>query len=100
MTLSQIAGLFYVLIGGLLLAMFIALIDFCHNGRKQAARANITLREALTAKSRITTYIDRKASNQRTPQREQERLPWNGGAFTGVSNPSLHSINTFRSKRS
>lgn len=66
--------------------MFVALIEFCQNGRQEAARANVTLREALTAKSRIITHIERKPATQRTPQREQERLPWNGGtAFTGVT---------------
>lgn len=65
--------------------MFVALIDFCQNGRQEAARANVSLREALTAKARMTTHIERK-STQRTQQREQERLPWNGGAFTGVTN--------------
>lgn len=81
-----------MLIGGLILAMFVALIEFCQNGRQEAARANVTLREALTAKARLNTHIERKPATQRAPQREEERLPWNGGsAFTGVSDP-LNSI--------
>ncbi|XP_026332731.1 glutamate receptor 1-like [Hyposmocoma kahamanoa] len=88
LTLSQVAGLFYVLIGGLTLAMIVALIEFCQYGRQEAARANISLREALTAKTRLITYIERKPLAQRLQQREQERVPWNGGVFTGYYSPS------------
>lgn len=67
--------------------MIVALIEFCQYGRQEAARANISLREALTAKARVITYIERKPIAQRLQQREQERVPWNGGVFTGVSDP-------------
>lgn len=91
MTLSQVAGIFYVLVGGLALALGVALLEFCQHGRAEAARANVPLRAALTAKARLGSRTDRKMPPQRTPQREHDRLPWNGGAFAGVSSPQLKS---------
>ncbi|XP_026333844.1 glutamate receptor 1-like [Hyposmocoma kahamanoa] len=83
MTLSQVAGIFYVLVGGLAIALGVALVEFCQHGRAEAARANVPLRAALTAKARMASRADRKHGAQRTPQRDHNRLPWNGGAFAG-----------------
>lgn len=85
MTLSQVAGLFYVLVGGLSLALGVALIEFCKHGRAEAAKANVPLRAALRAKARLASNAERKSQTQRGNQREHERLGWNGGAFGGVS---------------
>lgn len=85
MTLGQVAGLFYVLVAGLILALIVALIEFCRHGRAEAARANVPLRAALKAKARLSSHAERKTPPQRNPQREHDRLGWNGGAFAGVS---------------
>lgn len=82
MTLSQVAGVFYVLLGGLALALGVALIEFCQHGRAEAARANVPLRAALRAKARLASRSDRKTPTQRT-QGDHERLGWNGAAFPG-----------------
>lgn len=89
LTLSQVAGLFYVLMGGLGLALAVALLEFCQHGKAEAARANVPLSAALKAKARLASRAERKTPPQRTPQREHDRLGWNGGAFTGVS---LHCL--------
>ncbi|KAJ8736978.1 hypothetical protein PYW07_000249 [Mythimna separata] len=83
LTLSQVAGLFYVLVGGLSLALGVALIEFCKHGRAEAARANVPLRAALRAKARLANNAERKTQSQRGTQREHDRLGWNGGAFGG-----------------
>lgn len=88
MTLSQVAGLFYVLMGGLALALAVALVEFCQHGRAEAARSNVPLGTALKAKARMASRAERKTPPQRTPQRDHDRLGWNGGAFTGVSRTS------------
>ncbi|CAH1647577.1 unnamed protein product [Spodoptera littoralis] len=80
LTLSQVAGLFYVLVGGLSLAMGVALIEFCRHGRSEAARANVPLRDALRAKAHLGN-TERKGQSQRAANRDNERLGWNGGAF-------------------
>ncbi|XP_011559269.3 glutamate receptor 1 [Plutella xylostella] len=82
MTLSQVAGIFYVLVGGLALALGVALLEFCQHGRVEAARANVPLRAALRAKAKMASNADRKTP-QRTPQRDRDRLGWNGAPFAG-----------------
>ncbi|XP_053623557.1 glutamate receptor 1-like isoform X2 [Plodia interpunctella] len=82
MTLSQVSGIFYVLVGGLALALSVALLEFCQHGRAEAARANVPLRAALRAKARMASRTDRKTPPQHTPQRDtHDRLGWNGAAF-------------------
>ncbi|XP_028032188.1 glutamate receptor 1-like [Bombyx mandarina] len=86
MTLSQVAGIFYVLLGGLALALGIALLEFCQHGRAEATRANVPLRAALRARAKFASSTrERKTPPQRTPQRDRDRLGWNGAAFAGVS---------------
>ncbi|CAH1647575.1 unnamed protein product [Spodoptera littoralis] len=82
MTLSQVAGIFYVLVGGLALALGVALVEFCQHGRAEAARANVPLRAALRAKARLASRTERKTPPLRT-QSDHERLGWNGAAFAG-----------------
>ncbi|XP_028156300.1 glutamate receptor 1-like [Ostrinia furnacalis] len=88
LTLSEVAGLFYVLMGGLALALAVALLEFCQHGRAEAARSNVPLGTALKAKARMASRAERKAAQQHTPQREHDRLGWNGGAFTGYYSPA------------
>lgn len=94
MTLSQVAGIFYVLVGGLTIALGVALFEFCQHGRAEAARANVPLRAALRAKARLASRTDRKTPPQRTPQREHDRLGWNGAAF-GVRNCHCRPIRLY-----
>ncbi|XP_063632819.1 glutamate receptor 1-like [Cydia splendana] len=93
LTLGQVAGLFYVLVGGLALALGVALLEFCQHGRAEAARANVPLRAALSAKARLASRADHKPSHAHTHasrqmQREHERLGWNGGAYAGYYTPA------------
>lgn len=84
MTLFDVSGIFYVLVAGLLLALVVALIEYLQHGRKEAARANVSLKQALMAKTRVTRHIKHMPAG--TPQSEDEPVPWNG-VFTGVSDP-------------
>ncbi|KAI8431012.1 hypothetical protein MSG28_001095 [Choristoneura fumiferana] len=93
MTLSQVAGIFYVLVGGLSLALGVALVEFCQHGRAEAARANVPLRAALTAKARLASRGDHKPHAHPHParhaQRDHDRLGWNGGAYAGRYNHNI-----------
>ncbi len=51
--LSNVAGIFFILVGGLIAAMFAALAEFCYNSRKEARRAKTTLSEAMRNKARL-----------------------------------------------
>ncbi|XP_049961019.1 glutamate receptor 1-like [Schistocerca serialis cubense] len=54
LSLSNVAGIFYILIGGLLLAILVALAEFCYKSHSDAARAKIPLSDAMKAKARLT----------------------------------------------
>nr|XP_018906951.1 PREDICTED: glutamate receptor 1-like [Bemisia tabaci] len=54
LSLSNVAGIFYVLIGGLILAMAVALLEFCYKSHSEASRAKIPLTDAIKAKARLT----------------------------------------------
>ncbi|KAK9399075.1 glutamate receptor 2 [Crotalus adamanteus] len=42
LSLSNVAGVFYILVGGLGLAMLVALIEFCYKSRAEAKRMKVT----------------------------------------------------------
>lgn len=41
LSLSNVAGVFYILVGGLGLAMLVALIEFCYKSRNEAKRMKV-----------------------------------------------------------
>jgi len=41
LSLSNVAGIFYILIGGLILAMGVALLEFCYKSHTEASRAKV-----------------------------------------------------------
>lgn len=41
LSLSNVAGVFYILVGGLGLAMTVALIEFCYKSRAETKRLNL-----------------------------------------------------------
>jgi len=43
LSLSNVAGIFYILIGGLILAMAVALLEFCYKSHSEASRAKVSL---------------------------------------------------------
>ncbi|XP_045784619.1 glutamate receptor 1-like [Maniola jurtina] len=83
LTLNQVAGLFYVLVGGLTLALMVALLEFILHGRSQAARAQRALMKALRENANRNAPENDSTPQRREPREEQERLEWNGGAYSG-----------------
>ncbi|XP_016055807.1 PREDICTED: glutamate receptor 2 isoform X2 [Miniopterus natalensis] len=55
LSLSNVAGVFYILVGGLGLAMLVALIEFCYKSRAEAKRMKMILSDALRNKARLPT---------------------------------------------
>ncbi|XP_048459548.1 glutamate receptor 1a isoform X1 [Rhincodon typus] len=54
LSLSNVAGVFYILIGGLGLAMLVALVEFCYKSRTEAARMKqLSISEAMRATERV-----------------------------------------------
>uniref|UniRef100_A0A8C3TYU5 Glutamate receptor n=1 Tax=Catharus ustulatus TaxID=91951 RepID=A0A8C3TYU5_CATUS len=55
LSLSNVAGVFYILVGGLGLAMLVALIEFCYKSRAEAKRMKVmTLNDAMRSKARLS----------------------------------------------
>nr|XP_058922411.1 glutamate receptor 2 isoform X1 [Kogia breviceps] len=54
LSLSNVAGVFYILVGGLGLAMLVALIEFCYKSRAEAKRMKVTLNEAMSSEERLS----------------------------------------------
>ncbi|KAK9891998.1 hypothetical protein WA026_017479 [Henosepilachna vigintioctopunctata] len=65
LSLSNVAGIFYILICGLLLALTVALIEFCYKSHTEATRAKIPLSDAMKAKARLTIGVGRDYDNGR-----------------------------------
>uniref|UniRef100_A0A8C6BK74 Glutamate receptor n=1 Tax=Monodon monoceros TaxID=40151 RepID=A0A8C6BK74_MONMO len=54
LSLSNVAGVFYILVGGLGLAMLVALIEFCYKSRAEAKRMKMTLNDAMRREERLS----------------------------------------------
>ncbi|XP_015589085.1 glutamate receptor 1 [Cephus cinctus] len=65
LSLSNVAGIFYILIGGLLVALAVALLEFCYKSHTEATRAKIPLSDAMKAKARLTIGGGRDFDNGR-----------------------------------
>uniref|UniRef100_A0A6Q2ZPI8 Glutamate receptor n=1 Tax=Esox lucius TaxID=8010 RepID=A0A6Q2ZPI8_ESOLU len=54
LSLSNVAGVFYILVGGLGLAMMVALVEFCYKSRAEAKKMKMTFTDALRSKARLS----------------------------------------------
>uniref|UniRef100_A0A8C1P6B8 Glutamate receptor n=1 Tax=Cyprinus carpio TaxID=7962 RepID=A0A8C1P6B8_CYPCA len=54
LSLSNVAGVFYILVGGLGLAMMVALVEFCYKSRAEAKRMKMTFTDAMRSKARLS----------------------------------------------
>ncbi|MCJ8733717.1 hypothetical protein PDJAM_G00226730 [Pangasius djambal] len=54
LSLSNVAGVFYILVGGLGLAMLVALVEFCYKSRAEAKRMKVTFSDAMRNKARLS----------------------------------------------
>lgn len=53
LSLSNVAGVFYILIGGLGLAMLVALVEFCYKSRTEATRMKLSISAAMRVPERV-----------------------------------------------
>ena len=65
LSLSNVAGIFFILIGGLVLAMIVALVEFCLNSKREAKRAKSSLSSAMKNKARLALSGGRNLENHR-----------------------------------
>lgn len=78
LSLSNVAGVFYILVGGLGLAMLVALIEFCYKSRNEAKRMKV---EAPTQSQQqhfqhpYHCYPCQTSSPCRSPEHNQKQSP-------------------------
>ena len=53
LSLSHVAGIFYILICGLVLAMITALIEFCYKASTESKKAKVPMSDAMKNKARL-----------------------------------------------
>ena len=63
--LSNVAGIFFILIGGLILAMITALIEFCYIASVESKKAKVPMSDAMKNKARLALSGGRDIDNIR-----------------------------------
>ena len=53
LSLSHVAGIFYILICGLMLAMLMALIEFCYKASSESKKSQVPMSDAMKNKARL-----------------------------------------------
>jgi len=53
LSLSHVAGIFYILICGLILAMLMALVEFCYKASSESKKAKVPMSDAMKNKARL-----------------------------------------------
>jgi len=53
LSLSHVAGIFYILICGLILAMVMALVEFCYKASSESKKAKVPMSDAMKNKARL-----------------------------------------------
>lgn len=57
LSLSNVAGIFYILIGGLLLALAVALLEFCYKSHTEATRAKVIIVKNMLSYILLYVYM-------------------------------------------
>lgn len=66
LSLSNVAGIFYILIGGLLVALAVALIEFCFKSRSDSLQnQQVVLNDPMKPKSKLSIQSGREYDNGR-----------------------------------
>ncbi|XP_068233552.1 glutamate receptor 1-like [Palaemon carinicauda] len=65
LTLSNVAGIFYIMTGGLVLSMFVALVEFCYKSKMEASGTKLSLAAAMKVKAKLSIAGNRELDNGR-----------------------------------
>ncbi|KAF7645439.1 hypothetical protein LDENG_00204500 [Lucifuga dentata] len=66
LSLSNVAGVFYILVGGLGLAMMVALVEFCYKSRAEAKKMKVAV-NTLSSPLHTGNYTHSVSSPQHVP---------------------------------
>lgn len=84
LSLSNVAGVFYILIGGLGLAMLVALVEFCYKSRTESQRMKVSTARAAAASAAQTIQCSALDTGGAT------------APYTELQSYSLYSNNTVK----
>lgn len=70
LSLSNVAGVFYILIGGLGLAMLVALVEFCYKSRTESRRMKVSTARAAAASAAQAFHCSALDSGASAPYTE------------------------------
>jgi len=91
LSLSNVAGVFYILVGGLGLAMLVALIEFCYKSRNEAKRMKVEPQSQSQSQPpqynhpQHYCYPCHSGSPRHSPEPSQSQSP----------SPSIHNLAEF-----
>lgn len=83
LSLSNVAGVFYILIGGLGLAMLVALVEFCYKSRTESRRMKVSTARAAAASAAQAFHCSALDSGASAP-------------YTELQSYSLYANNTVK----
>ncbi|XP_068232911.1 glutamate receptor 1-like [Palaemon carinicauda] len=63
LTLNNMAGIFYIVAGGLAVSLMVALLEFCYKSKVDASRAKLSLSAAMKAKAKQSITGDKELDN-------------------------------------
>lgn len=76
LSLSNVAGVFYILVGGLGLAMLVALIEFCYKSRNEAKRMKVEAQsQSQSQHPHYHCYPCQTDSPHHSPEPSQSQSP-------------------------
>lgn len=93
LSLSNVAGVFYILVGGLGLAMLVALIEFCYKSRNEAKRMKVEAQSQSQSQhpqyhqSHRHCYPCQTGSPRNSPEPSQSQSP--------RPSPTIHNLAEF-----
>ncbi|MED6265420.1 hypothetical protein CHARACLAT_025259 [Characodon lateralis] len=93
LSLSNVAGVFYILVGGLGLAMLVALIEFCYKSRNEAKRMKVEAQSPSQTQSQHPHYHHShrrcypcpSGSPRHSPGPSQNQSPRHGGSIHNLA---------------
>lgn len=101
LSLSNVAGVFYILVGGLGLAMLVALIEFCYKSRNEAKRMKVEAPMSEHHHHHLPHHLTPSSprpscSSPRTSPHPSHSPGYSPGHTPGPSpSPSTHNLATY-----
>lgn len=95
LSLSNVAGVFYILVGGLGLAMLVALIEFCYKSRNEAKRMKVEAQSQSQSQTPHYHHSHRHCCPCQTASPHHSPEPSQSQSQSPRPSPSVHNLVEF-----